>query len=1466
MRLKISLAFIASILFIQGHAQQIRSFSEDPAEYLGQVQELLIEADKKLGEEIFNDFNGFWNSGSLTDSMKTLVIEASNAMLKKRQKPIPEFQYFFESLRNASQKIDQDQVQNYIKGVREVASGNSVGKTKEFIEVTHLFFKNNSLYESNSSRWFYQGGEVKFVADAKRPYFLFEKTNLKAKARGDSSLVEETNGAYYPIDEEFIGKGGTIFWSRAGYDKDSAYAELQNYTVPLSKIVFEADSVTLYSQYYVQEPLLGKLEEKLTARNAGDEAIYPKFESYNKMVALKIADEVNFMGGFVMEGARFRGYGTVDNKAQLVFEREGKVLVRVASTSFLLRRDRISTADAHAYLYLEEDSIFHPKLNIRFTIEDRLLTLNRENEGLSKTPFFNTYHKVDMYFGQLTWKMGEAQMTLSQGITSNVEPVVFESNDYFTTEKYDALQGMDRRHPIYVLAQMVKQYDGRREFSIDLVAEYFKMTDFQAKRMMMNMSIFGYADYELETHTVTISDRVFSFIEAKKGDRDYDVIQFVSRIAQKENATLSLLDYNMSMNGVGRILLSDSQDVVIYPFDQEIVLKKNRDFDFAGRVKAGRFDMYGFDFHFIYDNFFLNLNQIDSMRFKVPAFEANAQGDYPLKRVTTPLRDLSGVLYIDAPQNKSGKDPYSEFPIFKSGSDTYVYYDYDYIYQGAYRKEDFYFHVDPFELDSLDNFETAGLAFTGELNSAGIFEPLRQSLTVQPDYSLGFDIELPPGGFAAYGGKGNFDNRLSLSNSGLVGDGVISYITSESASNAFTFFPDSVRGLAHRFEVSKQNAAIAFPPASGSQDEIRWLPYSDQLHSANTQDPFDIFEAEYKHFGTLTVTPQGLLGDGLLQFETAETESKDYVFGYNSFKSEHTAFWLDRFETGEWTITITDAKANVDFDRRNGKFVLNDKDDYISFPVNQYICLMDVIDWDMDKRLIDIKNSSGADYSPLVSVNPAQDSLQFVAGRARYVMEDYFLEAFEVKQIDVADAGIQPKDEYVAIEKEAYMRPFTGSKIVANRNDKWHEVYEADIQVYSRNNYGAEGDYDYLDESKKAWTIHFDTIGVENKTSFAFGSVAEEDDFFLSPFFAYNGNVRMYGNKEFLQLTGSTHIQSTCTEVRTDWIPFKGEADPKDITIDLRAIGKMGEKDTLWAAMVWAGDSAAHYTAFMGKITGPKDHAFFTSNGVLWYDKNSNEYKITTKEKKLNPDLPDQYLAFNNRNCTVEGRGRLDFGGRTGMVKVDPIGLVSHNTRTGTTNLEISMGVDFLFSEDALQVIANDFYNEPMLAGTDLENENFQMAVRTWIEKEKDADKYLEDLSVYGTVRKLPKELVKPLIFTELSMEFKPEFNAFVSKGDFGLVNLGENQMNLVIDGKIAYEKGRSSDELLMYLEANPSSNWYFFNYDRNRMQAMGANDQFDAILKELSQGKRTMENPNGPNYFYMAGTSKRNLTRFLDR
>ncbi|MCK4699696.1 MAG: hypothetical protein KAT38_05165, partial [Bacteroidales bacterium] len=429
--------------------------------------------------------------------------------------------------------------------------------------------------------------------------------------------------------------------------------------------------------------------------------------------------------------------------------------------------------------------------------------------------------------------------------------------------------------------------------------------------------------------------RLYDFIDAFTGEIDFDVIGFVSNIrAPLENAILDLNTNKLTINGVSQIFLSDSQNVIIWPKNEQIILGKNRNFDFDGRIKAGLFTFFGKKFEFKYDSFKIDLHNIDSMQLAIQSDTTDFYGNALLSEIKNTIEMITGELLIDHPSNKSGYYQLPEYPILNSKSNSFVYYDNIPGLDSTYSRDEFYFELEPYTISNLDRFNKESVKFDGKFNS-GIFPGISQTLTVQEDNSLGFSHATTTEGLPAYNGKGTFYNNIKLSNKGLMGDGKLHYLSSVTESEDFVFYPDSMFAEAQTFSIQKQETGVKFPELSADSVQIKWYPNEDEWIAETTRNDFSLFDDKMKLKGSVTLKPDGLLGSGRIVLPDAILTSDSYLFTEKSFDTDTANFRLKSRKTDGYAFMADNVSGQIDFSNNSGIFASNSDTTDMIFPENQ---------------------------------------------------------------------------------------------------------------------------------------------------------------------------------------------------------------------------------------------------------------------------------------------------------------------------------------------------------------------------------------------------------------------------------------------------------------------------------------------------------------------------------------------------
>ncbi len=1462
---------VISCIFCVGSvwAQPVKSFSGSSVAFVKELETYIEAADKKTAKELTEKLKPIWET-TLSESQKQEIITTANAMLKKRMNAIPNFRDYFYCILafNEGGKSGQ-QFSDWHVTLAKAIPKLSSGKYDQYLNFSEDLFRNNALYKSDAISWFVGTSDFVFSFDS-IPKITIPLTDLRGITRADSTFIFGTSGILAPTEFKFYGKKGRLLWSRVGLKEEEANAQLNHYILPTKTTKFTADSAIFSFPKYFKEPLLGVVSDKLTDNPSNRDATYPRFSSYNTEFSIpEIFKNVDYYGGLTVQGVKLLGSGTSENLARFIFKRDAKDFITVRSRTFLIEEKSLQSAEASLTIVIAEDSIVHPGLIFRYFDDKREIYFLRNNEGTAKTPYFNSYHKLDMDFEVLQWKLDEPTVRF-KAIAGAVESkALFESEDYFRKEKYVAIQGMDAESPLLVLRKLAEK-TGRDQFSSVEVSNFYRIEITQVRNILRRLSHEGFILYDEETEQVTIKPRLRRYLLAVNGRADYDVIQFFSNVGGAENnAELSLLNWDLRMYGVERIFLSDSQNVIIYPKNRELLVHKNRNFDFAGRIVAGRFEFFGKKFDFDYDKFKLTLDNVDSLRLRVEGKEQDEFGNYATVKVKTVIENVIGDIQIDHPMDKSGVKSLAKFPIFTSAKNSYAYYDRRSILGGIYNRNKFYFQLDPYVVDSLDNFKSEGLVFDGLFVSADIFQDLREQLRIQEDYSLGFKRKTEPSGLPIYQGKGTFINKIQLSNKGLRGDGEIQYITANAKSDDFVFFPDSVNAFCRNLNVrAEAKGNVEYPDVEAADVRLHWEPYlPSKFEFTQTKQAISMYAGESKLKGKIAIGENGMTGSGTLEFASAEVASKAFRFKKEDFKSDTASFAftardaLNEDGTKEVAIKTDNVKADVSFKNRQGQFKSNSSDSYIEFPVNKYIAYMDELRWYMDKDEVDMNSSMNEiDLigSRFVSVRPDQDSITFVAPRAKYAMADRTIRTEGVKLIRVADATINPEGEKINVERNAVISTLMNSKITANNDLKYHDIYNAAVDIISKRRFKATGDYDYEDALGKLQKISFTNIRQDSTgTTIGSGDISEGQNFTLSSEFEFKGKVNLYAPVKNLTFDGGVRIVHPCEKISRNWLGFKAEIDPLNILIPVDSIPKNLESEKLMAGLVLIKDSTHVYPVFLSKKQKTGDQEILNSRGFLKFDKQKQEFQISTKQKFDNPDLSDDFVSMKQANCDVSGEGKLNLGLELGQVKIQTYGSASHSIVSDETKFKGMIAMDFFLAPELWKIIEETIAATSGLQPADITSSDYKKALSGLIGKDV-AEKLIKEIATTGTIKRLPDELTKAIVFSNVEFKWDTETRSYVSDGWVSISNIGKTPVNKVVKGKIQLIKKRGGDVLNVYIELE-SQKWFFFNYSRNIMNVIAGDENYNKVVRELDSKKRQVDGQNGqPPYQFIIGIEKR--------
>jgi len=938
--------------------------------------------------------------------------------------------------------------------------------------------------------------------------------------------------------------------------------------------------------------------------------------------------------------------------------------------------------------------------------------------------------------------------------------------------------------------------------------------------------------------------------------------------------------YNLQINGVKHIAVSDSQNVVIFPKNEKIVLKKNRDFQFDGKVMAGLLDMYGKKFNFSYEDFKIDLDLIDSLQINIVTDSLSTYGKRYTKQLGSVLEKISGNLFIDDPNNKSGLQHFAEYPIFNSTDSSYVFYDSKNIQDGVYKREEFYFKVDPYTINNINNFKKENINLEGSFVSDSIFPTFRETLSINADNSLGFYHVTPQEGFPVYG-KGVFTDTIHLSNAGLKGNGTLNYLTSITKSDEFIFRPELMTTKAESFELKELASRINNPEINGEQIYAEWHPYKEEFYVRSTALPLDMYKKIATLAGTLKITPTKITGIGDMELVNAELQSDYFTYTPKTILADTANFKILNTNTEGYAFESKGVKAHIDFTTRTGHFENTTKASLSEFPSNKYIAYISSFGWKMDQQQLVFgtedenvltslweQNKMGTlpetAYNKFISTSLKQDSLSFTTPLAHYSSENHTINAKFVTNLNIADAKIYPDKGDVNIEKEGIIQTLRNSRVLADTLNSFHNITNATINIHGKNSYSGSGSYTYLDAEENEQVLFFDVIDVDSLgQTIAMGNLPEEKSFSLSPYFDYKGKVRLEAREKSLFFSGQTKIHNKCESIGDNWLDFSSQINPKEIYIPVDLHVTDDESLMLYNSFFLTNDSIHIYSSFLSRRIFYTDNVLLKARGSLTFNQKLQAYQIASKEKLKNMDVSGNILSFYQNNCNMKGEGRIDLGAELGQVKQISAGTIEHDLSSDIVTLDLIFGIDFFMNDQAMKIMENTFL-QANLKSNNLNKQTYIRKLAEIMGREK-AELALQQMNTNGIFKNLPNELLHTIYFNNLDFIWDKEAKAYQSIGDIGIGNINDKQINKTIKGKIELDKKRSGNRLTMYLEIDKST-WFFFEYHHGVMFVRSSDDEFNNILHEAKEDKRQFKDPLKKNPYSYIVSPRSKKTKFLKR
>ncbi len=1451
-------------------------------------------------DSLVSQFTSYWDSGRLSETDKNDISAISRYFAQKRVNKTTTFFYF---LRTTMLLKDQSQT-NYniwIKLFKNYSITNTYSTKEVSIytkQIYHLITE-DYIFWSKTSKWKYINGNYAFNYDEDENYLKIKFTNIQLESyyfAFDTLHIKSVNGTLDILKSKWVGTSGKVTWEKYGLPSGQVYAKLHKYNINLKHSKYSADSVTYKNSQILKYEIQGKLIDEASSWGRKNNA-FPVFVSYKTDLNTK-KDNIHYKSGITMKGKKVLYSGTGLNKAEIKYLFQGKTVLEASSKEFYESGGVLNSNDASINIYIAgSDTVSHP--SAKLNISETNIKITRQTKGAGNRPFFNPYQSVEIEADELMWNIKDS---LIYFLSQDSKDKHVRSSNYFTKTEFNKVKMYETTNPLF----SVKRYATKLQsntFNVDDYSFFVKKDPVAMRQRFIGLWYDGYVDYNTETHQVIVLKKLYDYIEFFFNRKDYDVINLPS-VGQLHSLASNYRILNCKFNtktndlyifGVEGTSLSSTKRTGFLPSGGMVIMKKNRDMMFGGKLRAGLADIHAKSFYFSYSKFEVTFESADTLAFSVITYNPESNSKQ-LAYLNSAVEGVSGKIRIDLKSNKSGKKNIPIFPILISKDTSYVYYD----KKTVYDRETFMFKNYPFTKDSLLYINERELKIDGIMLSGGILPDFEETLTVQEDYSLGFRHRTPEGGLKLFGGKttlsskqSSFDSFIKLSNQGLQANGSASWFNTTIKAKNFNLYPDSLSALADEMIILKDTTNGdngKFPDVTGKLVYTKWDSKNDFITYTTTENPVEMYNGKVKVHGTVTYKPNGLYGSGNVNVDRGTLYSKEFIFKNNSLIAEKANMKIKDKTEDKDQLLITDMKSYIDMNSGKGVFVANNDSSNINFIENKYLNYPKHFVWDTKSNDVNVDyntsvftSSSSLDSaylidickfdksifyenegsSKFVSTARGQNGLTFYGTKATFSSENKDLETEEVKKIIVADIEVKPSTSIV-INKDGKIGKLFNTTIKARGR---HNISDVDITIMSKNQYVASsGTYIYYDQNRTSQNIKFDSItySTHEQATIAHGLIEQYNKFTLSPYFEYYGEVYFNAKNDFLNFKGNAKVIHTCS-TKPYWFYFRSDINPDSVYLPLDS--KLHSDIALNKARIFADiliskDSLGLFSSFMSTDPSGTAESIFSMRDSSYYisfSEAKQRYEITNRAKYQDRAKPGNYLELDTKNCIIKGEGKLSYINSLRIDSIGGYGNFRYDLNSGDYKMYTLTYMDFFFNRKAAQIISDKIDLNITAGGVNLTQSSYIQNMNN-ILGVNGTKRLLDDMSLNaGKPKRFPFELNKTLVFSDIKFVWDKESNSFKSVGKIGVGNIYKNMHNKYLKGYVQITKDGANSKVYIYIETNENE-WFFFTFSGGIMRTYSSVTEYNTIIETLKDKDRKIRTKNGIFNYMLTNSDDKDL------
>ncbi len=1480
----------------ESHAQNLK-FSEDPEAFIVELRKLMDNSRNQVYIQSSKGLEAIWNSG-LNTTQRQQFISLFRNMASRGYKPGPALNLVMSNLLTIVGQ--QGDINGFLIALDHAVEQHDQKEMLQALQTTQLVLDKKLLYQSNFNKLYLTAGQYRFryeapardapAADKGSDGWDTPVEELPVKsaeplpvlsgllldlqnaafaivAYGDSVSFGPSTGSVSLHKGIFVGNGGRFDWLSAG--DSSIYAQLADFAFKTASPAVRAEKAIIHDSR-LKSPVTGTFEYKSARKPAGKPSSgFPRFMSYrNDAVLSGLSEHISYKGGYYLQGHELFSTSLSGEPSEVAVSFQGKPAFKSTSQRFSLSPLKITAELASFTLPMGQDSVYHPGVVLNYQDDAGVLHLTRPSKGdFTSIPYIDTYHKMYIWSESARWDFakGDFQFYMVSGKTEI--PLRMESLDFFRKSRLQEMSQEFGFQPLMAAAAYLQQQK-KQTFFPDELAKVVKKQPAVVRRMLERLALEGYFQYHPDQDEYSLTRKAVFYIMANANKADFDNFTLRSVFPSNDNlvnASISFKDTLLTVRGVERFSISDSLKISGRPSDRIVVMGKNRDFTMNGLLQSSNFRFTGRNIKFNYNDFFINMSDMDSITYIPHEKYAKGLGGEVGGNIKY---DKAGTFYLSDAKNKSGQQKgVTGSPRIHIPEGVVIHFNQPKRGLWAYPEEVF-FSVPELDVGGLDKRD---IEFVGEFHSAGILPMIKTALKSMPDTSMGFEYPLPKEGIKVYDGKAALKGaKLSMDYKGLQSGGMLSYLTGQIQADRMVFTIDSLVASGKSAKFSENTlGGVYFPKADLKEFTMKWLPKADSMMLRTQGNAFDFYNGTTKLEGELVLRTKGLFGNGVLKRADSELASNNIQFKKGGFRAGDATLNVNASAQPDGVSLLRAKGVDIDFSIDKGIVQLNQKGEGftsdssgIELPMANYYTSIGSATWDTKARKITMK--SNGEPASFRSLMPEQEGLEFRGTSAVYSVDKKELAVSGVPFVNSTGLNIVPDKGQVVVDGNGHLGAFKKARITVDTLGISHRMYNADIKIHSKNSLEGSAVYQYITASKDTFDIKLGNFELQKSDApvasasrrsgkslsaadegayytTAVAHIEETDQLRLAPGIAYKGEIRFASNRPSLNLDG--FIRPMLKERQTlesSWIEYK-EAPGANITLKVDQKLVNAEGAPLTAGLHYRFGSGI-YPTFLSPKDDSRDADFFAATGDMHYDGDSRSFRITRKNTVDTLVPPTTVLAFDDRKGLFDFSGKLGFGPGDWVLAAGQGQAQIDSMRLGVNAL---LGLKFtalspLIPELASKIVATNLEehnNDP--AEDDLERLFVKLealigpaATKTFADKLAAEHKPLSDASPL---------LNLPLVLSSVNLHWSEQHKSFYTSERMGISNMGTNDINAKADGLMEIRMDGGQEGFSLLLEITPEL-WYFFDYAENMLGVVSSDYSFNDKVAAAKGRARDMQ------------------------